>query len=103
MKKIIVLIALATVGIALWAERERPNDHPAFEVKSVFPKETAPAVYQQVDPRELQMLADEGWELAGVVPYVYKNEERGTPAMAPRPMVTVTYPAYFFKRLKVTR
>ena len=27
-------------------------------------------------------------------------EERGTPNMAPRPMATQTYPAYFFKRLK---
>jgi hypothetical protein len=41
--------------------------------------------------------------LVAVVPYIYKNEERGTPDMAPRPMVTQTYPAYYFKRLKPAR
>jgi hypothetical protein len=67
----------------------------------MFPREIAPARYEQVEQRELQSLADQGWELVSVMPYIYRNEERGTPEMAPRPMVTQTYPAYFFKRLKV--
>jgi hypothetical protein len=72
-------------------------------MKAVLPHETAPAQYKQVDAREIQSLADEGWELVAVVPYIYKNEERGTPDMAPRPMVTQTYPAYYFKRLRTVR
>ena len=70
---------------------------------SLMPRETSPAQYKQVEAREVQTLAGEGWELVAVVPYIYKNEERGTPDMAPRPMVTQVYPAYFFKRLKVVR
>jgi len=84
----------------LWAQRV--IEHPPFEVKTVFPREVSPAQYRQVDQQELLDLATQGWELVAVVPYIYKNEERGTPAMAPRPMVTQTYPAYFFKRLKTT-
>jgi hypothetical protein len=95
-------LAVATVAF-LWAQHERPGDYAPFEVRSVFPRETSPAQYQQVDQRELQEIAQQGWELVGVVPYIYKNEERGTSAMAPRPMATQTYPAYFFKRLKKTR
>ena len=96
------ILALAAVAL-LWAQRGRQADYPVYEVRSVFPHETAPAQYQQVEYRELQAIAQEGWELVGVVPYIYKNEERGTLAMAPRPMVTQTYPAYFFKRLKAAR
>jgi len=101
MRPSIVLIAVALAGIALWAQRERSIDHPVYEIRAVFPRETAPAVYQQVDLRELQTLAEQGWELVGVTPYIYRNEERGTPAMTPRPMATQTYPAYFFKRLRI--
>ena len=97
MRQSIVVIAICAAGVALWAQRERVVEHPAYEIRAVFPRETAPAMYQQVDPRELQALADQGWELVGVVPYIYKNEERGTPAMAPRPMATQTYPAFYFK------
>ena len=96
---ILIIGLCAALSIVVWAQRDRPGDHPAFEIRSVFPREIAPAQYQQVEPRELQALAEQGWELVGVVPYIYKNEERGTPAMAPRPMATQTYPAYFFKRL----
>ena len=87
----------------LWGQRSRPADHAVYEVKSIFPREVAPAQYRQVESRELDVLAAEGWELVGVVPYIYKNEERGSADMAPRPMVTQTYPAYFFKRLKPSR
>ena len=103
MRQSILIIGVAMAGVALWAQRERANEHPAYEIRAVFPRESAPAVYQQVDPRELQALADQGWELVSVVPFIYKNEERGTSALAPRPMATQTYPAYYFKRLKVVR
>ena len=76
---------------------------PGYELKAVLPHETSPAQYRQVDQRELQTLADEGWELVTVVPYVYKNEEHGTPDLAPRPMVTQVYPGYFFRRPKLPR
>jgi hypothetical protein len=102
MRRTTLLIALCAAAAAyLWSQqRVSPIQ---YEVKSVFPRETSPAQYQQVDPRELQAAADQGWELVSVMPYIYKNEERGTPEMAPRPMVTQTYPAYFFKRLKSAR
>ena len=102
MRRSILVFVLATAAVAfLWAQRERPSDLPPFEVRSVFPREISPAKYQQVEQRELQVLAEQGWELVSVMPYIYKNEERGTPDMAPRPMVTQTYPAYFFKRPRV--
>jgi hypothetical protein len=104
MRRSVLLIGFCTAAaLLLWAQRDRPGDHPAYEVKSLMPRETAPAQYKQVDASELQALAGEGWELVAVVPYIYKNEERGTPDLAPRPMVTQTYPAYFFKRLKIGR
>ncbi|HXP88864.1 MAG TPA: hypothetical protein VN841_29360 [Bryobacteraceae bacterium] len=104
MRRSILVIALGAAAVALlWAQRDRAPDPPPYEIRSVFPHETSPAQYQQVEQRELQALADQGWELVSVMPYVYKNEERGTPAMAPRPLVTQTYPAYFFKRLKPVR
>jgi hypothetical protein len=96
-------IAVAA-ALVLWAQqRERPIERPAYEVKTVLPRETSPAQYHQVEERELQALADQGWELVAVMPYVYKNEEHGTPDLAPRPMVTQTYPAYFFKRSRLAR
>jgi hypothetical protein len=54
-----------------------------------------------VDQRSLQSLADQGWELVSVMPYVYRNEERGPELQGPKPVVTQTYPAYFFKRVHV--
>jgi hypothetical protein len=41
--------------------------------------------------------------LVSVMPYVYRNEERGPELQGPKPVVTQTYPAYFFKRLRVAR
>jgi hypothetical protein len=98
-----LLIGLcAAAAVSLWAQRDRPGDRPAFEVKTLLPRETSPAQYKQVDAIEIQSLAGDGWELVAVVPYIYKNEEHGTPDLAPRPMVTQVYPAYFFKRLKTS-
>lgn len=102
MRRSILFIALLAAAAAyLWAQQR--TGPPQYEVKSLFPRETSPAQYQQVEPRELETAAEQGWELVSVMPYIYKNEERGTPAMAPRPMVTQTYPAYFFKRARVPR
>jgi hypothetical protein len=104
MRRSLLLVAFcAAAALLLWAQRDRPADHPAYEVKVLLPHETAPAQYKQVDSNELQFLAGDGWELVAVVPYIYKNEERGTPDMAPRPMVTQTYPAYYFKQLRSVR
>jgi hypothetical protein len=102
-RSILLIGFCAAAALLVWAQRDRPGDHPAYEVKALLPHETAPAQYRQVDAIELQSLAGDGWELVAVVPYIYKNEERGTPDMAPRPMVTQTYPAYFFKRLRIAR
>ena len=93
---------MAAVVTILWAQKEK-SPAPAYvpyEVKAVFPREISPARFQQVDPQEVQALASQGWELVSVMPYVYRNEERGDQSMNPRPMVTQTYPAYFFKRVK---
>ena len=35
------------------------------------------------------------------MPYIYRNEERGNDTSKPKPVVTQTYPAYFFKRPKI--
>ena len=104
MRQSILVITLGAGAVLfLWAQRDRAIDHAPYEIRSVFPREVSPAQYQQVEPQELRDLAGQGWELVAVVPYIYRNEERGTPDVAPRPMVTQTYPAYFFKRLRTTR
>ncbi len=101
MRRIIVVavVGLAAV-LALLAQREAPPAYSPYEVKALFPHEVSPARFEQVDDRELQMLAGQGWELVSVMPYVYRNEERGSANVTPRPMVTQTYPAYFFKRIR---
>ena len=99
----ISLLALAAVMLLL-AQRNQNPLHAPLEVQSVFPRETVPGQYQQVDQRELQALADQGWELVSVMPFIYRNEERNNGEMkGPKPVVTQTYPAYFFKRVKATR
>ena len=93
---------LAIVAAALiWAQQIKnpPQVYAPFEVRSVFPRETSPAMYEQVPSQEIQSLAAQGWELVSVVPYVYRNEERGN-ALNNKPAVTQTYPAYFFKRVR---
>ena len=71
-----------------------------MEVHSVFPREYSPGLYHQVEQTELQNLAQQGWELVSVMPYIYRNEEHGTDLNGPKPVVTQTYPAYFFKRVR---
>jgi hypothetical protein len=87
-------------AIFLWAQRERVPGYAQFEVRSVFPREMSPGKYEQVRDAELQSLATQGWELVSVMPYIYRNEEHGPEMPGPRPIVTQTYPAYFFKRVK---
>ncbi len=82
----------------VWAQYRIVPDSIHFDVQSVFPREVSPGMYEQVDQRTLQTLADQGWELVSVTPYIYRNEERGPVLPGPRPVVTQTYPAYFFKR-----
>ena len=107
MKRIVpVVVLFATAALVLtqtgaWAQRERAQDTMRLEVRSVFPREVTPGKYEQVDQRSLQVLADQGWELVSVMPYVYRNEERGPELQGPKPVVTQTYPAYFFKRVRV--
>ncbi len=105
MKRMIVLgLTLGMAAVAfLWAQPGKPPNrpvYPPFEVRSLFPRETSPALYEQVSQQEIQNLAAQGWELVSVVPFVYRNEERGR-APNNKPAVTQTYPAYFFKRLKL--
>jgi hypothetical protein len=100
---VLVLVLGVAAVVLLWGQRARPPEYPPYEVRSVFPRETSPGQFQQVEQRELQSLAEQGWELVSAMPYVYRNEERGNPTITPRPMVTQTYPAYFFKRLRRTQ
>ncbi len=90
------------LSILLWAQVSKTPapSYPQWEVRSVFPRETSPALYQQVSQQEIDSLAAQGWELVSVVPYVIRNEEHGT-AATNRPAVTQAYPAYFFKRAKL--
>lgn len=98
---ILSLAGLAAVLILFAQQRAQNRVYEPFEVRAVFPRETPPGFYQQVEPRELQILAEEGWELVSVMPFVYRNEERGT--ANPKAVVTQTYPAYFFKRARGSR
>ena len=106
MKRIIVLsLTLAIAAAAfVWAQQTKPSAtvYAQYEMRSVFPRETSPAMYEQVSQQELQSLASQGWELVSVTPFVYRNEERGG-ASNNRPAVTQTYPAYFFKRVKLLK
>ena len=103
MKRTIVAGCLCLIAaVFVWAQRERVVPaYAQFEVKSVFPRQVAPGKYEQVEQAELQLLAQQGWELVSVMPYIYRNEERGPELQGPKPVVTQTYPAYFFKRAKV--
>ena len=106
MKRIIVLsLALLSAAAAfVWAQQGKAPAavYAQYEVRSVFPRETSPAMYEQVSQQEIQTLASQGWELVSVMPYVYRNEERG-PQLDNKPAVTQTYPAYFFKRVKLLK
>jgi len=104
MRRSALVLALG-VAVVLWlaAQRDHHQDHLPYEVKLVFPHETSPGQYRQVEQRELEILADQGWELVSVMPYIYRNEEHGigNDSIRPKPVVTQTYPAYFFKRQKI--
>jgi hypothetical protein len=88
----------------VWAQQTKAPAavYAQYEVRSVFPRETSPAMYEQVSQQEIQTLASQGWELVSVMPFVYRNEERGA-ASNNKPAVTQTYPAYFFKRVKLLK
>jgi hypothetical protein len=109
MKRIVVAVGLLFMSaVFVWAQRERifgtvvVPEYVKMEVRSVFPREISPGKYEQVDQRALQTLAEQGWELVSVMPYIYRNEERGPELQGPKPVLTQTYPAYFFKRGKVS-
>jgi hypothetical protein len=97
-----LVLALGVAAIlTLGAQREHRLDHPPYEVRLVFPRETSSGQFRQVEQRELEIIADQGWELVSVMPYIYRNEEHGNDSSRPKPVVTQTYPAYFFKRQKI--
>jgi hypothetical protein len=102
MKRIVPAVVVLVMAAAyVWAQYRVVPDSVHLEVRSVFPREVTPGKYEQVDQRSLLTLADQGWELVSVMPYVYRNEERGPELQGPKPVVTQTYPAYFFKRVRV--
>jgi hypothetical protein len=98
-----VLIATAALlGAAVFVYSQAPVrkvPYPAWETRVVTPREIAPARYAQVQQRDLDMVAADGWDLVAVAPYVLLNEARGTK----QDTVTQTYPAYYFKRLRPDR
>jgi hypothetical protein len=106
MKRIPVLslMVLMAAVVIVWAQQGKAPAavYAQYEVRSVFPRETSPAMYEQVSQQELQTLASQGWELVSVTPFAYRNEERGT-ASNNKPAVTQTYPAYFFKRVRLLK
>jgi len=76
---------------------QRPQgSRVAWEITAVLPREISPARYAQVSEGELNRMAEEGWQLVSVAPYVLLNEERGPEDR--RESVTQTYPAYYFQR-----
>jgi hypothetical protein len=82
--------------------------YATYELLSVFPQESAPGEYLQVDPGQLQSLSDLGWQLVSVVPYVYRNEghpgaSANDPSLPPPPLVTQVYLAYIFQRARLIR
>jgi len=101
---VLSLMLLMTAVVFVWAQQSKAPAaiYAQYEVHSVFPRETSPATYEQVSQQELQTLASQGWELVSVTPYVYRNEERGS-ASNNKPAVTQTYPAYFFKRVRLLK
>jgi len=74
-----------------------------YELLSVFPQETSPGEYKQVDPGQLQSLSDLGWQLVSVAPYVYRNEHPTGDADVTAPLITQVYLAYFFQRPRLIR
>jgi hypothetical protein len=103
MKRFLILTALALAAAILFAQ-QRYSPGPTFEITTVTPHETSPGQYRQVEESTLQNLSGQGWELVGVTPYIYRNEERDNGQMhGPKPVVTQVYPAYVFKRVRPSR
>jgi hypothetical protein len=105
MRRTILASLLAVVAAGLiWAQSFRiiPDAPARFEVRTLLPREISPGAFEQVEQRTLDQLGSDGWELVSVTPYVYRNEEYGQPLQAGRQVVTQTYTAYFFKRVRAT-
>ncbi len=118
MKKVLLAILLLGAVALLFAQQQRrpvgsgPGRlagggsgalvYAPFDLLAVYPQETSPGEYQQVDPAQLQQLADQGWQLVSVSPYIYRNEEHqnGTPSA---PLVTQVYQSYYFQRARMVR
>ncbi len=104
---LLALCGLLLAVVLVWGQAIRapqPVSRTQFEVTALYPRETQPGVYQQVDKGMVDMLSDQGWELVSTMPYIYRNEEHDNGQMhGPKPVVTQTYPAYFFKRVKLVR
>jgi hypothetical protein len=99
-----ILIAGITMALLLWSQQREPTpSYVPFEMLSVFPREVSTGVYAQVEQRQLETLSEQGWELVGVTPYIYRNEEHGSGSFTQKLTVTQTYPAYYFKRMKLRR
>ncbi len=121
MNKALFAIVLAGATALLLAQQPRVNgtapgriatggssQAPLYapnELLSVFPQETAPGEYSQVDPVQLQSIADQGWQLVSVAPYVYRNEDHPSakPTDLAPTLVTQVYQAYFFQRARLIR
>lgn len=100
MKRFVLPLLIALVA-AVWlmAQSGRVETAPRWEYRQLLPQEISPARYKQVEEWEIRAAANEGWELVGVSPFVYLNEERGAEGQ-PKRMVTQTYPGFYFKRLR---
>ncbi len=108
MRRIALFSVLSFFGVAalflLFGQQRSVTPANAYEIMSVLPHEQGGGQYKQVEQRELETLAEQGWELVGVTPYVYRNEEQpGLDSHGLKPVVTQTYPAYFFKRIRLSR
>jgi hypothetical protein len=101
---VVLIVCSAALGLVAQQRYAATPSLPGFEVTSLLPRETSPGHYRQVEDSSLQELAAKGWELVGVTPYVYRNEEHDNGEMhGPKPVVTQVYPAYYFKRLRASR
>jgi hypothetical protein len=101
---LLALAGFAAIALLFAQPRMLNPAHAPFEMLSVFPRETSPGQFEQVDQSELRKFAEQGWELVGVTPFIYRNEEHNSGEMrGPKPVVTQTYPAYFFKRPRLGR
>src|SRR3569833_2367157 len=90
-------------GRAVGGSAQAPVFAP-YEMMSVFPQESGNGEFEQVDPGQLQALSADGWQLASVAPYAYRNEGHTASTDAtvpPPPRVTQVYLAYFFQRSRM--